>query len=288
MKALRPFALLLQRERIGLIDAEHGLVIEAAPLAAPLPRERGWCFDAPAAEAGTCRQLFTHADFPLAEYFDWFLGRIYPIRKQRLMLVSNLQQPLSQNLWQHLFAGLGLRVPLQMRSPLQCLADRLANGLLVYCEDGLAQLGVFHQRQAETLCQVGYGFYLARAIRHHVQARHGLQIDAVTADQAWMRLGAEGQLTIQGRDDAGKIRRQLLIAEDLDLVFAEAIAPLAREMGHLQSLYPSLPTYLLGPQAGLPWLPKLLAAVLPLACICPSEPETLLQAGIQDALRRLL
>lgn len=280
----RPFALLLQRERVGLIDAEHGLVIEAAPLAAPKGHGKGWIFDAPAAQLPHCQQMFTHASFPLAVYFDWFLTRVYPVRKLSLTLVSNVQQPLSLSLWQHLFAGLGLREPLRVRSPLQCLGAQLKNGLLIHCEDGLAQLGAFRNRSAEESSQVGYGFYLSRAIRQYVQTRHGLRIDAATAEQAWLRLGSERQLTIQGQDSEGKARRQLLIAEELAAVFAAAVVPLLDEIGQLQQHFPQLPIQLLGPQSALPWLAELLTAKLKLPLQAPADSDSLLLRSIQQDL----
>lgn len=282
----RPFALLLQRERIALIDAEHGLVIEAAPLAAPQAKGRGkgWVFDTPAAQMPHCQQMFASAHFPLAAYFEWFLARVYPVRKLSLTLVSNVQQPLSLSLWQHLFAGLGLRQPLRVRSPLQCLGAQLKNGLLIYFEDGLAQLGAFRNRSAEESAQVGYGFYLSRAIRQYAQTRHGLQIDAATAEQAWLRLGSERQLTIQGRNREGKPCRQLLIAEELEAVFAAATVPLLDEIGQLQLRFPDLPIQLLGPQRSLPWLAEVLAARLRLPLQALADSDSLLLRSIQQDL----
>ncbi|MEZ0372414.1 MAG: hypothetical protein ACAI44_25210 [Candidatus Sericytochromatia bacterium] len=280
---LRPFALLMQRERVSLIDAEHGLVIEAAPLAAPAGK--GWAFDQAAAALPGCQQMYASAAFPLAEFFGWFLERVYPVRKLGLTLVSNLQQPLSLSLWQHLFADIGLREPLQLRSPLQCLGSNLIEGLLVYLEDGLAQIGVFEQRRAQEQSQVGYGFYLSRAIRQHVLAKYGLRIDSETAAEAWQRLGGERQVTLLGRDGEGRQRRQLLIAEELEDAFAAAFAPLLSEIGFQRNFHPALPLYLLGPQAASPWLAKLLAAHLPGPLVLPPDPEGILIQGIQRELK---
>lgn len=283
LRAPRPFALLLQRRRVALLDAEHGLVIEAVPVAAP--QGRSWVFDQPASEIKGCKQMYAHADFPVAEYLRWFIERVYPVRKLRLTLVSNVQQPLSLSLWQHLFADLGLREPLRVRSPLQCLGGALINGLLIYLEEGLAQYGAYRSRAAEEIGQVGYGFYLSREIRRYVQAQHGLRIDAGTAEQAWQRLGSERQLTIQGLDAEGRLRRQLLIAEELEKVFAAAIEPLLAEIADLQNAFPLLPLHLLGPQAELPWLSALLAERLPEPPSIHSDPDGLLLQAIQQDLK---
>lgn len=286
-QGLRPFALLLQREKLTLIDHEHGLVTTAAPLAAPRAQRRNqdWVFDSPASGLPGCRQMFTAADFPLAAYLGWFLERVYPVRKQRLTLVSNLQQALSLSLWQHLFQSLGLREPLRVRSPLQILGAGLGQGVLIYLEDGLAQIGVFENHLASESSQVGYGFYLSRAIRQHVLTRHGLQIDTPTAEAAWQKMGSAGQLTIQGRDAEDRPCRQLLIAEELAPVFAAALEPLLSEIAYLQSRYPGYGLTLLGPQASLPWLVELVCSGWPASFLQPEDPETLLIQSIQKEIK---
>ncbi len=296
-KNTRPFALLLEPERVALIDAEHGLVIQEPPLAHLNPKGK-WAYGSAAAGQPGCKSLQGSADFPLAGFFAWFLERVYPVKRQQLCLLSlESRRPLSISLWTHLFGQLGLREPLQLMSPIEPMAKALAassrSGMLLYLGEGQAQLAGIRPSQVE-LSQVGYGFYLTRAIRQHVIERHRLPIDMPSAEQAWQRLGGTGdassrQLTLEGRDPEGKVTRRLLIAEELEPLFSAAIEPLIREISHLQR--PG-ELQLYGPQADLPWLlpvlkQRLQAAKLQQPLVLPPERERILMHSIQTYLKGL-
>lgn len=292
LKNSRPFALLLEQERVALIDAEHGLVIQEPPLASPLPKGK-WAFGSAALSQPGCRQLQSAPDFPLAGFFAWFLERIYPVKRQKLCLLSlESRQPLSISLWAHLFGQLGLREPLQLMSPIEPMAAGLAassrSGMLLYLGDGQAQIAGVRPGAVE-LSQVGYGFYLTRALRQHVIERHRLPIDSPSAELAWQRLGGPAesgarQLTLEGRDLDGKPTRRLLIAEELEPLFTAAVEPLIREINHQQ---PSSEIQLYGPQASLPWLMPILSHRLNQPLVLPPERERILMHSIQTYLKGL-
>ncbi|PKL76332.1 MAG: hypothetical protein CVV27_10805 [Candidatus Melainabacteria bacterium HGW-Melainabacteria-1] len=289
MKPLHSFALLLHYESLTLIDAEHGVIVSEAPLAAPAGRPGKWLFGPDAEAAAGRMHLFATPHFPLAEYFAWFLSRFYPLRRLKLLLLSaEPMPPLNVSLWEHLFAGLGLPAPLQLRSPLAPLAAARQRGLLVYLADGVAQLAVCRKGQIDELSQAGYGYFLTRAVRQHVLAQQGLQIDVPTAEQAWLRLGAcERQLTLEGSDAEGRPRRLLLIAEELRPAFAAAFEPLLREIVYLAALHPNLPLQLYGSHAD--WLLRVNAEAGTLALADPlvltPDAERILIHSIQHYLR---
>lgn len=281
-RRLRPVALLLHYEQISLIDAEHGLVLEEAPLALQTPK--GWEFGPAAINKSGSLHFFASRHFPLADYFEWFLSRFFPLRKLRLfVLTPEPLQPLSISLWAHLFSQLGLRESVQLHSPLYPLASSLKQGLLVYLADGLSQVAVCRKGQIQELSQAGYGFYLTRAVRQHVLERYSLKIDVPTAEQAWLRLGgSEHQLTIEGRDQHASLRRQLLIAEELRSAFNKAFEPLLRELDYLKQLNPELSAQVYGPHA--PWLASQ-AAGLQQSLALPPDRDRILIHSIQQYLK---
>lgn len=284
MKALHPFAVLLHYEQLSLIDPEHGLLLEEPALAYKGPK--GWIFGPAADEHAERLHLFASPHFPLAEYFEWCIGRFYPLKRLQLVLLSaEPTPPLTASLWEQLFAGMGLKAPLQLGSPLHALGAALKQGLLVYLADGVAQVAVCRRGQLAEISQAGYGYFLTRALRQHVLLSYRLQIDVPTAEQAWLRLGgSEHQLTIEGTDPKGSSRRQLLIAEELKPALADAFEPLLREIAYQATLHPGLPIQLFGPHAH--WLAGPLSQALGQTLAPAPDADRILVMSIQQYLQQ--
>ncbi|MGV3525737.1 MAG: hypothetical protein ACO1RX_16055 [Candidatus Sericytochromatia bacterium] len=280
-KAPSHFGLLLENERIILIEAEHGLVVQEPTLARR--QGRHWQFgQAALAGEGPPLHLFSDLAFPQQAFFQWFLERVYPLRRMRLHLItSGFTQALAQGLWQRFFEQLGLSETVPVVSPLTCLAISLREGLLVWLDQGLGQLAVCRQGQLREHTAAGYGQYLARALRHYALERYQLCIDPSTASASWPRLGQAGQqLTLQGRGlQSQRSEQQLLTSEELASLYLLAFEPLRQELHYYQRLYPELPCHLLGPQATL-------AQGLPGELSGQNTLDTLLLQGIQHYLRR--
>lgn len=280
-KPLTHFGLLLENERMALIEAEHGLVVQE-PTIARL-QGRHWQFgQAALAEGGGLLRLFETPHFPQEAFFTWFLERVYPLRRMRLHLItSGFTQALAQGLWQRFFEQLGLAAAVPVVSPLQCLAISLREGLLIWLDQGLGQLAVCRQGQLRESTAAGYGQYLARALRHYALTRYELRIDPGTANASWPRLGQPGQqLTLQGEGlHSHRPEQQLLTSEEVAVLYLSAFEPLRQELHYYQRLYPELPCRLLGPQASL-------AQGLPGELSGKSTLDTLLLQGIQHYLRR--
>lgn len=283
-RANRFFALYLQSSGVKVLEAEHGLLLEEAPLA--LRQGKHWLFGAQAAHSPLALHLFQDEGFPLSAYFRWLLERFYALRKLDLLLLLPDQQSLSRNLWTGFLKDLGL-ASFTLATPLDCLVRTLKTGLLIYLEEGLASGVLCRRAQVLETFSIGYGRFLTRALRHQVLKHYDLRIESGTAAAVWQKLAAGGQVTVTGERADGKAGNQMLIFEDLQQMLAQALQPLLEEIVYLQALYPDSDCCLLGADALHPGLHDLLRSQLPQPLRLTEQPERLVLNSIQHVLQEL-
>lgn len=259
---LRWFALLQQGEQVALVDAEHGL-LRHAPLEA-VRTGRQWRFDVSPSSSGEVCRLGQSPDFPLEAWLQHFLGQVYPLNRTCLLLVwPEPPSALALHLWRICLAHLGL-AQYVIASPLDCLALKLEDSLLIYLDGGVAGLAACRQGQVAEATYLGYGRFLTRAVRRHLLQQHGLRVDFSTASTVWQRLEqAQTQITVSGLDARQQPQHQLLLFEDLQPLAQAALTPLIEEVHTLTGVYPELPCQLLGNTSALPGMESLLARHLP-------------------------
>lgn len=246
-KSTETFGLWLQPERLTTLHAEQGVVAHVVPVATAKGQQ--WRFGHEEAQA---LHLFRDQGFPLTAFFQWHLERVHPPKKTRLVLVSSARsQGVSGALWQQAFAPLALAdfVHLQPADVLVAAhgyRQPQASVLLLYCEDGLAELRVVQQGKCVESLQVGYGRYIARDIRRQFYQQHGIYLPLSTAEAAWRTLASRPELqqvTLQGPQGS-----QLLLQEELAQMIERAMAPLYEEVSLLQAAYDLPRLWLMGAQ----------------------------------------
>lgn len=290
-KSQQTFGLWLQPERLTTLHAEQGIVAHVQPVALPKAgpgKATGctWDFGVLGAEA---LHLFEDQTFPLTAFFRWHLERVHPTRKTHLVLVSSARsQGISGALWEQAFAPLALAgfQHLQPADVLVAAHMRQHQGsvLLLYCEDGLAELRVVHRGQLVERLQVGYGRFIAREIRRQFYQQHGIYLELSTAEQAWRTLTAYPdiqQVTLQGPQGS-----QLLLHEELAVIIARAMEPLYEEVRLLQSAYDLPRLWLMGAQHTLEGLFPVLEDTFQGKIDRVNQPEDALISALQMYLHQ--
>ena len=252
-KTVEHFGLWLQPERLTTLHGEQGIVAHVQPVATAKSKVTNpsmglWGFGELSADA---LHLFRDAHFPLLAFFRWHLERVHPPKKTRLLLVSSVRsQGISGALWQQAFAPLALAGFAHMQPADVLVAahvqQRKESVLLLYCEDGLAELRVVQGGRCVESLQVGYGRYVAREVRRQFYQQHGIYLPLSTAEQAWRTLTENPevqQVTLQGPQGS-----QLLLQEELTLTVERAMAPLYEEVRLLQEAYQLPRLWLMGAQ----------------------------------------
>jgi hypothetical protein len=286
-KSVENFGLWLQPERLTTLHGEQGIVAHVQPVAITKNK--------PSATAGSMHwefgqltpdalHLFRDAHFPLQAFFRWHLERIHPPKKTRLLLVSSARsQGISGALWQQAFAPLALAGFAHMQPADVLVAahvrQRKESVLLLYCEDGLAELRVVKAGQCVESLQVGYGRYIAREIRRQFYQQHGIYLPLSTAEQAWRSLTANPaaqQVTLQGPQGS-----QLLLQEELAHIVERAMAPLYEEVRLLQDAYQLPRLWLMGAQHTLEGLFPVLEQTFRGKIDRVHQPEDALMSALQ-------
>jgi len=285
MKRPRWFALILQEHSMGLVDLEHGLLVHEPMLAAR--QGRRWRFGPEIERGQRPVSVYQSPEFPLQDWLVWFLERVYPLRKLKLLLIwPESPSALTLHLWKACLNQLGIAES-RVVSPLDCLAPALQSSLLIYLDGGLAGLAACVQGRVQEATYLGYGRFLTRAVRRYALEKHTLRVDFQTAESLWQRLGAFQQVTVSGQDLQGRLRHQLLLAEDLEPMVIDALTPLVREVHYLQAVYPDLPCQLLGNQNVLPGLESCLAQQLPASAEKIEAGDQILIQSIQAMLQEV-
>lgn len=283
-KTTRWLGILLHRQQVWVLDAQHGLLRNEALLATPDKRGRLW--GNAALKRKDALQLFTHDDFPLRDYWQWLLAELHPPKQTRLLLLND-DASIPPALWRESLRTLGLERIL-LRAPLEILAKAYRSGLLVYLEDGLCRAAACDWGKILDHSRVGYGQYFARAVRQHVQQRYQLHIDLPTAHHVWQRLGLHGQqVTVSGQNSHNQIQNQMLISEDFRSIFESAFAPLLAEIRYLHELWPSMEIQVLGHDLHLPGLQKHLKQQLPVHTRFAQSDEALMLKAFQHILKEM-
>lgn len=285
-KAVEHFGLWLQPERLTTLHGEQGVVAHVQPVATA--KQKGSASSATHWDFGQLTpgalHLFRDSHFPLQAFFRWHLERIHPPKKTRLLLVSSARnQGISGALWQQAFAPLALAGFAHMQ-PADVLVSahvqqRKESVLLLYCEDGLAELRVVKSGQCVERLQVGYGRYVAREIRRQFYQQHGIYLPLSLAEQAWRTLTENPemqQVTLQGPQGA-----QLLLQEELAQTVARAMTPLYEEVRLLQDAYELPRLWLMGAQHTLEGLFPVLEQTFQGKIDRVHQPEDALMSALQ-------
>lgn len=283
---LRWFALLQQGKQMALVDAEHGL-LRHAPLTAFKTGKQWHLTDAGA--QGEAYGLEQSPDFPLQAWLQHFLQQVYPLSRICLLLVwPEPPSALTLHLWRMCLAHLGL-ADYAICSPLDCLALKLENSLLIYLDGGVAGLAACQQSSVTEASYLGYGRFLTRAVRRYLLQRYGLRVDFATASTIWWRLEQDQtQLTVSGLNARQQPQHQLLLFEELQPLARAALTPLIEEVHTLSGVYPELPCQLLGNTSALPGMEALLAEQLPAGAEKVQAGDRMLIEGIQLMLMEVM
>ncbi|MBF2055363.1 MAG: hypothetical protein IGS03_18090 [Candidatus Sericytochromatia bacterium] len=283
---LRWFALLQQGKQMALVDAEHGL-LRHAPIEA-FQSGRNWRLTAssPRDQAYGLEQT---PDFPLEAWLQHFLGQVYPLNRLCLLLVwPEPPSALTLQLWRMCLSHLDL-ADYAICSPLDCLALKLENSLLIYLDGGVAGLAACHQAKVTEASYLGYGRFLTRAVRRYLLQRYELRVDFATASTIWWRLEQDQtQLTVSGLNARQQPQHQLLLFEELQPLARAALTPLIEEVHTLSGVYPELPCQLLGNRSALPGMETLLAEQLPAGAEKIQAGDRMLIEGIQLRLMEVM
>ncbi len=283
-KSTETFGLWLQPERLTTLHADQGIVAHVAPTA--LAKGSQWIFGQGEPEA---LHLSQDQHFPLTAFFQWHLERVHPPKKTHLVLVSSARsQGISGALWQQAFAPLTLAgfyhlQPADVLVAAHGHRQPQASVLLLYCEDGLAELRVVQRGVCVERLQVGYGRYIARAIRQQFYQQHGIYLPLSTAESAWRTLASHPdlqQVTLQGPQGA-----QLLLQEELALMLERAMHPLYEEVRLLQEAYDLPRLWLMGAQHTLEGLFPVLTQCFQGRIDRVNQPEDALISALQMYLQ---